>query len=163
VKDSYKQSTEQMEKFKETLRKFLVTLNTRKMFKKLNVEIKEPKVYDIDYVLSIAKLIEERREEAENTRVCKRFIRKCLRGVVKHKDVLTGIINMAPSDVYGSVISGGFTVILAVSPMSFAFLNDLLTFLPSEKGGGRTREPSQAHPGSPCIYTAKTKQCATVI
>lgn len=65
--DYYKLSNEKMKAFQDTLKRFTDILRTREMFKKLGVEIKEPKdwEYNLDYVLSIAKLIEERRGEAD--------------------------------------------------------------------------------------------------
>lgn len=157
--DYYKLSNEKMKEFQDTLKRFSVTLKSRKIFKKLGVEIREPGDYNLDYVLSIAKLIEERREGADNTRDCKRFIRKCFRGAAKHKDVLTGIISMAPSDIYGSVISGGFTLILAVSLTRFHFGIIVLTFVSLGRRWRSTRIFAKTSRQPLLIYRENSTMC----
>ncbi|KAH6962420.1 hypothetical protein BKA56DRAFT_174357 [Ilyonectria sp. MPI-CAGE-AT-0026] len=108
----YEKSAKMMEKFQETLKRFTKTLQQRKVFNDLKIEYRDPADYDLAYVLSIAELIQEHNEGSENTRTVKKFIRKCFRGATKHKSTITALLSMVPSDAYGSVISGGFSLIL---------------------------------------------------
>lgn len=120
--ESYKLSEAKMKDFQQTLTRFTETLQRRKVFAKLGVPPRKPQNFDLDYVLSIATRISEWRDENEETHICKRFIRKICQKTTKHKNVLSGLISLAPSDTYGSLISGGFTLILAVSPLTtFSF------------------------------------------
>lgn len=104
-----------MEKFQETLKRFTKTLQERKIFKDLKIECRDPADYDLAYVLHIAELVQEHKEGSENTRTVKDFIRKCYRGANKHKNTITALLSMVPTDAYGSIISGGFSLILVVS------------------------------------------------
>lgn len=114
----YSLSDKKLSEFKRVLERFSEMLQTRKAFSRLGVPMREPRDFDLDYVLSIATLISERREESVNARTCKTFVRKCCKTAVKHKDAVRGLISIAPTDVYGCLITGGFTVILAVSDIS---------------------------------------------
>lgn len=107
-----------MRQFQETLQKFAKTLQSRKVFKNLNIEPRDPANYDLHYVLDIASSIHENKEGAENTRSIKSFAKKCFRGVNKHKTTLECLFSMVPNDIYGSAISGGFSLILAVGCFS---------------------------------------------
>ncbi|KAJ4419496.1 hypothetical protein N0V82_004941 [Gnomoniopsis sp. IMI 355080] len=102
-----------MKEFQETLKRFTEILQKRKVFSKLGIPSRDPRTFDLGYVLAIATRISEWRDADEDTRICKRFIRKFCQKATKHKNVLSGLISLAPSDTYGSVISGGFTLILA--------------------------------------------------
>lgn len=108
-----------MENFKQTLRRFTKTLRSRKIFKNLDLEDRDPATFDLAYVLKLAELIQDRKEGLENTHTLKKFVRKCFRGTNKHKNTITSLLSMVPSDVYGSVISGGFSLILAVRCLIF--------------------------------------------
>lgn len=110
-----------MEKFQETLKRFTKTLQERKIFKDVKIEYRDPADYDLAYVLNIAELVQEHKEGLENTRMVKDFIRKCFRGVSKHKNTITAILSMVPTDAYGSVISGGFSLILVVSRLRLPY------------------------------------------
>lgn len=66
-------------------------------------------------MIQIADKVYERHKNAEDVKSCTGAIRKCFRFVGKNASPLQGLLNFVPSDSYGSVISGGFTVILAVS------------------------------------------------
>lgn len=119
--ESYKLSETKMKDFQHTLTRFTEILQKRKVFDRLGVPPRDPGNFDLDYVLSIATRISEWRDTDEETRICKRFIRKVCQKTTRHKNVLSGLISLAPSDVYGSVISGAFTLILAASPLGPLF------------------------------------------
>lgn len=103
-----------LEKFQETLKSFTQTLQSRSIFKKLGIEACDPAKCDLKYVLKVAALLQEHKEGSENTQTIKKFMRKCVRGAASNKAAITALLSMVPSDVYGSVISGGFSLILAV-------------------------------------------------
>lgn len=107
-----------MEKFQETLKRFTKTLQSRDVFKKLNIEERDPAHYDLDYVQKIATSIQEYKEGQETTRSVKRFVLKCFRGAHEHRNSLTCLLDMVPNDLYGSVLSGSFSLILAVRTYS---------------------------------------------
>ncbi|KAK4220781.1 hypothetical protein QBC38DRAFT_513879 [Podospora fimiseda] len=109
----YQTSNEKLHKFNTTLEKFIRTLQSRNVFKKLGIEPCDPAKCDIDYVLKVTKVIQERKEGAENTRTIKMFLKSCVRAASRNKPVITALLGMIPHDVYGSVISGGFSLILA--------------------------------------------------
>ncbi|KPM40078.1 hypothetical protein AK830_g6503 [Neonectria ditissima] len=109
----HKEADEQMRQFQDTLKSFTEKLQKRKLFKKLGLEVRDPSQYDLNYVLSIASKINDERDQPYNTHTCKAFIRKCFQVVTKNKNIVTGLLSMLPNDLYGSVISGGFSVILA--------------------------------------------------
>lgn len=119
--ESYKLSQTKMREFQQTLTRFTETLQKRKVFTRLGIPSRDPRNFDLDYVLSIATRISDQRVTDEETRICKRFIRKICQKTTKHKNVFSGLISLAPSDIYGSVISGGFTLVLAVFPLNPSF------------------------------------------
>lgn len=110
----YRLSEEKMEEFQKTLRRFTETLQKKKVFSKLGITLRDPSDFDLEYVLSIASRISEWRDKSEDVNACVRFARKCCQKATKNKEVLTGLISLAPTDTYGSLISGGFTFVLAV-------------------------------------------------
>jgi len=103
-----------LEKFQETLKSFSQILQSRSIFKKLDIEARDPANFDLDYVLKIAAKIQEHKDGSEDTQTIKRFARKCFRGATQNKTAITALLSMVPNDIYGSVISGGFSLILAV-------------------------------------------------
>ncbi|GAB1312063.1 hypothetical protein MFIFM68171_02273 [Madurella fahalii] len=109
----YQESEEMLEKFKETLKNFTQILQSRSVFKKLGIEAPDPAKFDLNYVLKIAALIQEHKDGSEDTQIIKKFVRKCFRGATQNKAAITALLSMIPTDIYGSVISGGFSLILA--------------------------------------------------
>ncbi|KAJ4387559.1 hypothetical protein N0V93_008154 [Gnomoniopsis smithogilvyi] len=109
----YSLSEKKLREFQNVLARFAKILQTRKAFSNLGISIRQPQDFDLAYVISVASLISERQEGPQNTRTCKRFVRRCCQTVFKHKNVLEGLISLAPKDTYGCLITGGFTIILA--------------------------------------------------
>lgn len=103
-----------MAQFQNTLKSFCKIIKKQQLDKKLGIRIKEPREYQIDDVLEVAKKLADRHKDSDNTTKCMRVIRKAFRVASKHKTALTNLLSFAPSDVYGSVLCGAFTVILAV-------------------------------------------------
>ncbi|KAK0392759.1 hypothetical protein NLU13_2254 [Sarocladium strictum] len=109
----YKASSEMIAKFQVTLENFTKTLQSRKVFKTLQIEPRDPASYDLEYVLKVASVVKEHKEGLENTQTIKKFIRRCCKGTSDNSTVLKGFLSMIPTDTYGAVISGGLTLILA--------------------------------------------------
>ncbi|KAL1862621.1 hypothetical protein Daus18300_008418 [Diaporthe australafricana] len=102
-----------MEEFQKILKRFTETLQKKKVFSRLGIPLRDPLDFDLEYVLSIASKISEWRDKSEDVNACVRFARKCWQKATKNKDVLSGLISLTPTDTYGSLISGGFTFVLA--------------------------------------------------
>jgi hypothetical protein len=100
--------------FRQTLQRFVAVLKRRKVDDELGIVIKDPSEFTVEYILEITNKIGESRENSMKTKSCKSFIRKCYRKVEDNRGVIGGILTMVPDDVYGSVISGGCSLILAV-------------------------------------------------
>ncbi|KAK3349667.1 hypothetical protein B0T25DRAFT_591901 [Lasiosphaeria hispida] len=109
----YAESQKSLVRFKQTLERLAVVLRERNVEMELGVVIKDPSEFTLDYVLGIANKIQEGRENSLDAKSCKAFIRRCYRKFEKKRGVVGAILSMVPDDAYGSVISGGFTLILA--------------------------------------------------
>ncbi|KAK0616336.1 hypothetical protein B0T14DRAFT_433805 [Immersiella caudata] len=115
----YEESEKAMAQFQQTLERLTTTLKSRNVQKELQIAdgIKSPNDpgFNLEYVLSITNMLQESRENALYAKTCKGFIRRCYRRAERHlqKDSVEAILGLIPNDMYGSVISGGFTLILA--------------------------------------------------
>ncbi|KAF5635829.1 hypothetical protein F52700_5141 [Fusarium sp. NRRL 52700] len=107
-----KESNEQLESFEATLKRFNDTLDKQGIFKKLNLSTRDPTTYDINYVIEVANKIKNHRDHVENTHKCRSFMQKCAESIASRRRGISGILSMIPSDAYGSMISGGFSLIL---------------------------------------------------
>lgn len=104
-----------MIEFRQTLTRFNETLKKKRIFHRLGIPARDPTDFDIDYVLSIAVSVNEWSQKSDEFSVCKRFAREFCHKAGRNKNILWGLINLAPTDSYASLISGGFTIALAVS------------------------------------------------
>ncbi|ETS76966.1 hypothetical protein PFICI_10840 [Pestalotiopsis fici W106-1] len=108
----YTQSESSMEAFRDvTLRRLVATLKERRIEEQLGISLKDPSEFNFEYVLSIVNKLKDARD-APNSNSCKNFIRRCFRKVEDNRGVIGGILEMLPGDIYGSVLSGGFSLIL---------------------------------------------------
>lgn len=110
----YQESEKRMAKFQQTLQSFVYLLRERNVDKELNIEIKDPGDLTMEDVLTIIGKIQESRN-TKQVKSCKDFIHKCYRKAESKRGIAEAALTMIPNDAYGSVISGGFTLILAVS------------------------------------------------
>ena len=94
----------------------MLLLKSRRLDKKLDIVIKSPDEYDMSDVLHIAERIEQRHRNADKVKSSMGIICRCFRSAGKYVGVMKKLANFVPDDVYGSVISGGFTLILGVWP-----------------------------------------------
>lgn len=101
--------------FEETLERFSQTLEKHELARKIGITLKKPNEYNLKDVIQIADKVYEKHKTASDVKSCTGAIRKCFRFAGKNASPLQCLLNFVPSDSYGSVISGGFTVILAVS------------------------------------------------
>lgn len=101
--------------FEETLERFSQTLEKQDLARKIDITLKKPNEYNLKDVIEIADKVYEKHKTASDVKSCTGAIRKCFRFTGKNASPLQCLLNFVPSDSYGSVISGGFTVILAVS------------------------------------------------
>lgn len=101
--------------FRQTLESFTQTLQSRGIFTRLGIEPCDSAKCDIQYVLKVAQAIREHKEGGQkDTRSIKRFIERCSKRAAANKATISALLSMVPNDIYGSVISGGFSLILAV-------------------------------------------------
>lgn len=103
-----------MIEFKKTLADFSAMIKERKLDKKLDIEIKKPDKYTMDDVVNIAAKMELRHQNAASMKSCMGVIRKVFRKAGDNKSTLKKLLTFVPNDAYGSVITGGFTLILGV-------------------------------------------------
>lgn len=110
----YKLSSEKIAQFEGTLKSLCSIIKKRKLDVKAGIKIKEPKDYKMEDVFVIAgKIFAEHNDPGTNN--CMGIIRKCFRVAGKHENTLTSLLNFVPTDIYGSILCGGFTLILVVS------------------------------------------------
>lgn len=119
--DYYAESKKRVRLFEETLERFCKTLEKHDLAKKMDITLKKPNEYNLTDVIRIADKVYEKHKTAADVQSCTGKIRKCFRLVGKNASPLQCLLKFVPSDTYGSVISGGFTVILAVSQVPISF------------------------------------------
>ncbi|KAG8161088.1 hypothetical protein KVR01_009352 [Diaporthe batatas] len=113
--DYYQESRKRIKEFEETLERFSKRLEKNDLARKIDITLKKPGEYNLKDVLQIADKVCERHKNADDVKSCTGAIRKCFRAVGKNASPLQCLLNFVPSDAYGSVISGGFAVILAAA------------------------------------------------
>ncbi|KAI0193585.1 hypothetical protein EV127DRAFT_509713 [Xylaria flabelliformis] len=106
----YQDSRNRKLEFQQSLERFACILKSRNVDKELRIEIKDPKDFDLRYILEIIDKIEK---HTTMKRPYKAFFKRYLHKVEENKAVIEGILSFVPDDIYGSLISGGFTLILA--------------------------------------------------
>ncbi|KAL8300752.1 hypothetical protein RB593_010210 [Gaeumannomyces tritici] len=73
---------------------------------------KAPEQYGMNDVLDIVRRIENKHRTLDKVMSCSGIIRRCFRAAGENSGAIEGLLSFAPNDIYGSVISGGFTLIL---------------------------------------------------
>ncbi|KAI0381927.1 hypothetical protein F5Y04DRAFT_288095 [Hypomontagnella monticulosa] len=112
IQSVYEESEKGMVKFQQTLKILVATLKERKIDTELGISIQDPSEFTLEGILSIINRIKESKNDAK-TRTCKNFARRCYRRFEDNRDVVDAVLSMLPNDIYGSVISGGATLIMA--------------------------------------------------
>ncbi|KAI1258015.1 hypothetical protein MGN70_001060 [Eutypa lata] len=111
--DYFKESQERSAQFKKTLLDFCKILKKQNLDGTLGIKLKEPESYTLKDVTEIAQKLQERKQQSESTTGCLGAIRRLFKRALNEKGVLTSMLNFIPNDTYGTLISGGFTMILA--------------------------------------------------
>lgn len=120
--DYHKASRARMQEFQITLQKFHQHMEKRKD-KDTSIKLKSPGDYTFKDVLEITTKLHEDHKSASQVKNCMGLIRKLFRGAGENSSILENLLNFVPNGTYGSVICGGFSMILTV--------RQLLMFLPS--------------------------------
>lgn len=81
----------------------------------LDLEIKSPTDYKVEDVLEIVEKIAKKHRGEEKIEGFRGKVRRLFLTVGSNKSILDNLISFVPNDSYGSIISGGFTIILGVS------------------------------------------------
>lgn len=89
-------------------------IKDRKLDKKIDIEIKKPDKYTMEDVVLIATKMEKRHRDAANVKSCMGCIRKVFRKAGNNKTTFKKLLSFVPNDLYGTMIIGGFTMILGV-------------------------------------------------
>ncbi|KAK7709976.1 hypothetical protein SLS63_013118 [Diaporthe eres] len=111
--DYHKASRARMQEFQITLQKFHQHMEKRKD-KDTSIKLKSPDDYTFKDVLEITTKLHEDHKSASQVRNCMGLIRKLFRGVGENSSILESLLKFVPNDTYGSVICGGFSMILTV-------------------------------------------------
>lgn len=143
--DYYAESKKRIKLFEETLERFSQTLEKHDLAKKIDIAIKKPSEYNLKDVINIADKVYERHKTAPDVKSCTGAIRKCFRFAGRNASPLQCLLNFVPSDSYGSVISGGFTVILAVSLVRLLPIHGVWIGLTNSLGCRTSRVPPRKH------------------
>ncbi|KLU85595.1 hypothetical protein MAPG_04618 [Magnaporthiopsis poae ATCC 64411] len=106
----YAESREKAEKLKARLADFSSRIHG--LDARLNIDQKRPEEYNMNDVLNIVECIKKKHSEAENAESFLGAIRRLFRSAGRHSGALKTLMGFAPDDIYGSVITGGLTMIL---------------------------------------------------
>ncbi|KAF7538713.1 hypothetical protein G7054_g2751 [Neopestalotiopsis clavispora] len=112
--DYFVESQKRVETFKQTLALFQKNLIDRKVDKRYEIEIKDASSYTLDDVLKIAKVVQKKHSDADQVHSCMGRLKKFFHATGRNATTFKRLLAFVPDDVYGSVICGGFTVILGV-------------------------------------------------
>ena len=104
-----------MNTLRRTLKGFVAVVKQINAKSELNINIDDPADLTMKDCLEIVNQITDYRENSAKTRSCKNFIRGCYQKLEDNRGIIGDILSIVPNDIYGSVISGGFNLILAVS------------------------------------------------
>lgn len=112
--DYFVESQKRVEKFKETLALFQKNLVDRKVDRRYEIAIKDANSYTLQDVLQIAKIVQKKHSDADQVHSCMGRLKKFFHATGRNASTFKRLLAFVPDDVYGSVICGGFTVILGV-------------------------------------------------
>ncbi|KAK9776801.1 putative Fungal STAND N-terminal Goodbye domain-containing protein [Seiridium cardinale] len=110
--DYFAESQKQVETFKQTLALFQKNLIQRKVDQKYEIEIKDANSYTLEDVLKIAQTVQKKHKDADQVHSCMGRLKKFFHATGRNATTFKKLLAFVPDDVYGSVICGGFTVIL---------------------------------------------------
>ncbi|KUI71150.1 hypothetical protein VM1G_07001 [Cytospora mali] len=127
-KNYFKESEDRKRLFQVTLKKFCEHMEKRKD-KNQSFKIKEPNEYTFRDVWEIAEKLGEEHRSSEHVRSGMRFIHKFFRKAGENGSALKRLLVFVPDDTYGSVICGGFTIILGALQRAHEVREDIYSAL----------------------------------
>ncbi|KAI0177529.1 hypothetical protein BJ166DRAFT_585636 [Pestalotiopsis sp. NC0098] len=127
--DYFVESQKRVEKFKETLALFQKNLVDRKVDRRYEIEIKDANSYTLQDVLQIAKIVQKKHSDADQVHSCMGRLKKFFHATGRNASTFKRLLTFVPDDVYGSVICGGFTVILGTLERLETLRADMYTAL----------------------------------
>lgn len=90
------------------------------MDQRFDVEIKDADKYTLNDVLKIAQVVQQNHKDADKVHSSMGRIRKFFRASGRNASTFQKLLAFVPNETYGSIICGGFTIILGVSKMRCA-------------------------------------------
>lgn len=127
--DYFVESQKRVEKFKETLALFQKNLVDRKVDRRYEIAIKDANSYTLQDVLQIAKIVQKKHSDADQVHSCMGRLKKFFHATGRNASTFKRLLAFVPDDVYGSVICGGFTVILGTLERLETLRTDMYTAL----------------------------------
>ncbi|ROV87889.1 hypothetical protein VMCG_10294 [Cytospora schulzeri] len=127
-KNYFEESEVRKQLFQVTLKKFCEHLEKRKD-KDPSLKIKEPNQYTFRDVWEIAEKLSEEHRHVEHVRHGMRSIHKFFRKTGENSSALKRLLAFVPDNTYGSVICGGFTVILGALQRAHDLREDMYSAL----------------------------------
>jgi hypothetical protein len=109
----YEQSRKHLKQFQGTLAKFHTLLKDKDLERKLGLPAKKLEKYDIHDVFNVADMLAKKHKITSDNKGPLGKIRKGFRLVGK-SNAIQALLGFAPTDVYGSLICGSFTLVLGV-------------------------------------------------
>lgn len=122
----FKESQERSAQFQNTLSEFCKTLRKQHLDRTLGIQLKEPRLYTLKDVVEIAQKLQERKQQSESS---SGYLTKIRKFFLRERGPLQSMLSFVPNDSYGSLISGGFAMILAVSASALYYLGNILTLV----------------------------------
>ncbi|KAF3024228.1 hypothetical protein E8E14_011380 [Neopestalotiopsis sp. 37M] len=123
------ESQKRVETFKQTLALLQKNLIDQKVDKRYEIEIKDASSYTLDDVLRIAKVVQKKHSDADQVHSCMGRLKKFFHATGRNATTFKRLLAFVPDDVYGSVICGGFTVILGTLERLDILRTDMYTAL----------------------------------
>lgn len=110
----FQASRDKCKEFEVLLIDFAKLIYDRNFEKKFQVKSKSFQEYKIQDVLEIAEKVQMKHGSISKVREHTAVFRKCFAAVGRNQGAVDNLLNFIPNDSYGSIIFGGFTLILTV-------------------------------------------------
>lgn len=114
IEKYYQASRDKRKEFEALLTDFSKLIDDRQLQKRLQVKSKGLNEYRMQDVLEIAEMVQTTHGNKSKVREHTAILRKCFASVGRNQGAVNNLLKFIPNDTYGSVICGGFTMILTV-------------------------------------------------
>lgn len=111
----YEASKLKCTEFEALLIDFAKMVDERQLQKKFGIKSRGFQEYRAEDVLEIAETVQKKYNNTSKVRECTAVFRKCFASVGRNQGAVSNLLSFIPNDSYGSIIFGGFTLILTVS------------------------------------------------